>query len=210
MKTQKSIFIAILALGIITASCTQGEKKQKAKAEDKSSSSMSIPNVTINPEASKVMWAGTMLGIYTHEGTLDMTEASLDISDGKITGGSFTVDMNTMIATDENYNPEEGSTPEKLIGHLKSPDFFDVENYPTASFTITGSEGNTVTGMLTIRGNTNQEKVENVSMTKEGDMVKITGDMTVDRKKYDVSWDSPVQDRVLSNDMELNIKLIGK
>ena len=210
MKTQKSVFIAILALGIITASCTQGEKKQKAKAEDKSSSSMSISNVTINPEASKVMWAGTMLGIYTHEGTLDMTEASLDISDGKITGGSFTVDMNTMIATDENYNPEEGSTPEKLIGHLKSPDFFDVENYPTASFTITGSEGNTVTGMLTIRGNTNQEKVENVSMTKEGDMVKITGDMTVDRKKYDVSWDSPVQDRVLSNDMELNIKLIGK
>jgi polyisoprenoid-binding protein YceI len=210
MKTQKSVFIAILALGIITASCTQGEKKLKAKAEDKSSSSMSIPNVTINPEASKVMWAGTMLGIYTHEGTLDMTEASLDISDGKITGGSFTVDMNTMIATDENYNPEEGSTPEKLIGHLKSPDFFDVENYPTASFTITGSEGNTVTGMLTIRGETNEEKVENVLMTKEGDMVKITGDMTVDRKKYGVSWDSPVQDRVLSNDMELNIKLIGK
>jgi len=210
MKTQKSIFIAILALGIITASCTQGEEKQKAKAEDKSSSSMSIPNVTINPEASKVMWAGTMLGIYTHEGTLDMTEASLDISDGKITGGSFTVDMNTMVATDENYNPEEGSTPEKLIGHLKSPDFFDVKNYPTASFTISGSEGNTVTGMLTIRGETNEEKVENIMMTKEGDMVKITGDMKIDRKKYGVSWDSPVQDRVLSNDMELNIELIGK
>jgi len=210
MKTQKSIFIAILALGIITASCTQGEKKQKTKAEDKSMSSMSISNVTLNPEKSKVMWAGTMLGIYTHEGTLDMTEASLDISNGKITGGSFTVDMNTMVATDENYNPEEGSTPEKLIGHLKSPDFFDVENYPTASFTITGSEGNTVTGMLTLRGETSEEKVKNVMMTKEGDMVKITGDMTVDRKKYGVSWDSPVQDRVLSDDMELNIELIGK
>ncbi|MEE4255467.1 MAG: YceI family protein [Bacteroidales bacterium] len=210
MKTQKSIFIAILALGIITASCTQGEKKQKAKAEDKNTSSMSISNVTLDPEKSRVMWAGTMLGIYTHEGTLNMTEASLDISNGKITGGSFTVDMNTMVATDENYNPEEGSTPEKLIGHLKSPDFFDVENYPTASFTITGSEGNTVTGLLTLRGETNEEKVENVMMTKEGDMVKITGDMTVDRKKYGVSWDSPVQDRVLSDDMELKIQLIGK
>lgn len=210
MKTQKSVFIAILALGMITASCTQGEKKQQAKAEDKSSSSLNIPDVTIDPAASKVMWAGTMLGVYTHEGTLNITEASLNIKDGKITGGKFIVDMNSMVATDENYNPEEGSTPEKLIGHLKSADFFDVENFPTASFSITGSEGNTVMGMLTIRGKTNKETVENVKVTKEGDMVKITGEMTVDRKKYDVSWDSPVQDRVLSNDMELKVKLIGQ
>lgn len=210
MKTRNLIFVAILALGVITVSCNTGETKQKAKSEEKKSSSMNISDVTIDPEKSKVIWAGTMLGIYTHEGTLDLTEASLDLSDGKVAGGSFTVDMNTMVATDENYNPEQGSTPEKLIGHLKSPDFFDVENFPTASFSITGSEGNTVTGMLTIRGKTHEEQVENVVITKEGDMVTITGDMTVDRKKYDVSWDSPVKDRVLSNDMELKIELIGK
>jgi polyisoprenoid-binding protein YceI len=64
--------------------------------------------------------------------------------------------------------------------------------------------------MLTIRGKTNEETVENVMVTKEGDNVKITGEMTVDRKKYDVSWDSPVQDRVLSDDMELAIILMGK
>ena len=210
MKTRNLFFVAILALGVITVSCNMGENKQTTKAEEKSSSSMSIPDVTIDPSASLVAWEGTMLGVYSHSGTLNMTEASLSISDGKITGGSFTVDMNSMIATDENYNPEEGSTPEKLIGHLKSADFFDVENFPSASFSISGSEGNTVTGMLTIRGKTNEETVENVMVSKEGDMVKITGDMTVDRKKYDVSWDSPVQDRVLSNDMELNIVLMGK
>jgi polyisoprenoid-binding protein YceI len=210
MKTRNLIFVAILALGVITVSCNMGETKQKNKTEEKESSSMNIPDVTIDPATSKVAWEGTMLGIYSHSGTLDLTNASLVISDGMITGGSFSVDMNTMVATDENYNPEEGSTPEKLIGHLKSPDFFDVDNFPTASFSITGSEGNTVTGMLTIRGKTNEETVENVMVTKEGDNVKITGEMTVDRKKYDVSWDSPVQDRVLSDDLELAIILMGK
>ena len=131
------------------------------------------------------------------------------MADDRITGGSFTADMNSMVATDENYNPEQGSTPEKLVGHLKSTDFFDVENYPEATFVITGAGDNSVTGMMTIRGITHEETVENVMMSKEGDKVKITGDMTIDRKKYNVSWDSPVAERVLSNDLVLKIELLG-
>jgi polyisoprenoid-binding protein YceI len=114
-----------------------------------------------------------------------------------------------MVPTDENYNPEQGNTPEKLVGHLKSPDFFDTENYPTAKFEITKVEGNTAMGMLTVRGITNEEKVENIAMKKEGDKVLISGDLVFDRKKYEVSWDSPVADRVLSSDIELKIELIG-
>ena len=47
-------------------------------------------------------------------------------------------------------------------------------------------------------------------MEKEGDMVKITGEMTFDRKKYDVAWDSPTKEMVLSDDVELKIELLGK
>lgn len=65
-------------------------------------------------------------------------------------------------------------------------------------------------GNMTLRGITHPETVENVTMTKEGDQVKITGEMVIDRKKYDVSWDSPMEDRVLSNDLDLEIQLIGK
>lgn len=210
MKTRKFFIPAIIALAVVATSCMQGTKEETSeKAGDDNKSAM-ISGVKINPDKSTLFWSGTMLGIYTHTGTLDFTQADLTIKDGKVTGGSFTTDMTTMIATDENYNPEEGSTPEKLIGHLSSDDFFAVATYPTATFEITGSKGNTVMGMLTIRGNTHEETVENVQMIKEGDMVKITGDMTFDRKKYDVSWDSPVQDRVLSSDIELKIELIGK
>jgi len=208
MKTRTFLFLPVLALGLVAVSCSQGGTKQASEtASDEKS--IEISSVTIDPAQSMVIWSGTMLGVYTHEGTLDLTKAELSMADGRITGGSFTADMNSMVATDENYNPEQGSTPEKLVGHLKSTDFFDVENYPEATFVITGAGDNSVTGMMTIRGITHEETVENVMMSKEGDKVKITGDMTIDRKKYNVSWDSPVAERVLSNDLVLKIELLG-
>jgi polyisoprenoid-binding protein YceI len=210
MKTRTLLLTAIIALGVVAVSCNQGGQKESKKMAGEETKAIDISGITIDASKSFVAWSGTMLGVYSHDGTLDMTEAALEVSDGKITGGSFTVDMNSMVATDDNYNPEEGSTPEKLIGHLKSADFFDVENYPSASFKITSAGENTVTGMMTIRGNTNEETVENVMISKDGDMIRITGEMTVDRKKYDVSWDSPIEDRVLSNDLELKIELMGK
>ncbi len=210
MKTKAIYVIAILAMGLFTVSCTQGEKKQQADATENEPKTMGIPDVTIDPAMSLVSWKGTMLGVYSHTGTLDFTQAELMLNEGEITGGKFTIDMNSMVATDENYNPEEGSTPEKLIGHLKADDFFAVEAYPTASFEITSVEENSLKGMLTIRDKTNEETVKNISMMKEGDKVMITGDMTFDRKKYDVSWDSQMKDMVLSDDIELTIQLSGK
>ena len=131
------------------------------------------------------------------------------MADGKIVGGSFTVDLNMITTTDDNYDAEKGNTPERLIGHLQSADFFDVANFPEASFVITSVDGSTATGDLTVRGTTHQEKVENITIAREGDMVKITGEMTFDRKKYDVAWDYPVKEMVLSDDVKLNIELIG-
>lgn len=208
MKTKNVIFGMIAATGLFLASCSQSGQKQTSETTTEKAET-TITSVSVNAADSKVMWKGEMLGIYAHEGTLNLTQANISMKDGKISGGSFTTDMKSMVPTDENYNPEEGSTPEKLVGHLSSADFFDVEQFPTATFEIKRVEDNTAFGMLTIRGITNEEKVENIVMTKEGNQVKITGDLVFERKKYDVSWDSPMKDRILSNDIELKIELIG-
>jgi polyisoprenoid-binding protein YceI len=211
MKTVKLFYLTALALGVGLASCSQGGNKQaeEGSSTEKSETTVEIASVTVDPGKSKVMWAGESFGVYTHTGTVTLKEADLNLKDGEITGGSFVVDLTKITTTDDNYDAEKGNTPDKLIGHLQSADFFDVASYPEAKFEITGVDGNTATGLLTIRGITNEEKVENIVMSKDGSQVKITGDLTFDRKKYDVAWDYPMKEMVLSDDVKLQIALIG-
>ena len=209
MKTTKLFYVSVLAMGVALASCSQGGQKQAADNAAVEEKTVEIADVTISPDQSKVVWAGESFGVYTHTGIIKLTETELVMKDGKIAGGSFTVDMNTISTTDDNYNAEKGNTPEKLVGHLMSPDFIDVASHPVAKFEITSVDGNTASGLLTLRGITNEEKVENIAIMKEGEKVKITGDMTFDRKKYDVAWDYPMKEMVLSDDVKLQIELIG-
>ena len=208
MKTKNVIFIMIVTTGLFLASCSQSGQKQTSEVTTENEETK-ITNVTVSSADSRIIWKGEMLGIYAHEGTLVLTQTDISMKDGKIAGGSFTADMKSITPTDNNFNPEEGSTQEKLVGHLSSAEFFDVEQFPTAKFEIKSVKGNTAIGMLTIRGITNEEKVENINIAKEGDKVKLTGDLVFDRKKYDVSWDSPMKDKILSNDIQLKVELIG-
>ncbi|GAB4331415.1 MAG: YceI family protein [Bacteroidales bacterium] len=210
---KKIMFIAALAGAFIFTSCGGNQKSNTVEesATTVEAKSEAVQSATIDLEKSKVEWKGSMLGLYSHHGYVNLKSAEISFSDGKISGGKFVVDMTTITPTDENFNPETGSTKEKLVGHLSSNDFFNVEEFPEATFEITGQEGSVVSGNLTIRGITKPEEVENVSVTKnENGEVIITGDLVFDRKEFDVNFDMPVQDKVLSNDIELHFELIGR
>ena len=92
-----------------------------------------------------------------------------------------------------------------------SPDFFDAENHPTAMFEVTGSEGNTVNGNLTVRGKTNPESltIESMEVAEDG-AAMIKGSMTFDRQKYDVAWEHYLQDVILSDDIKLDFNITAK
>ncbi|GHB80860.1 hypothetical protein GCM10007390_39330 [Persicitalea jodogahamensis] len=198
--------IAFLATASLAFVACDSEKKSETAEE-----TAGIPDGTMNVDlaSSEVNWEGTMVGMYSHSGDVKLTDGSVTITDGKITGGNFAVDLTTINPTDENYDAEKDRTPEKLVGHLSSDDFFAVEQHPKATFEITGSEGSTVMGNLTVRGKTNPEEVKNVSITEEGGKVTMTGDLTFDRTKYDVSFKHPMQEMVLSNDVEMKVKLVA-
>jgi polyisoprenoid-binding protein YceI len=202
-----SFVIALLFL----ASCDAKKSDTDSTEDGENVSTETTPAETVtmavSTDESQIVWEGTMVGVYSHDGIVKLENGSMQVAGDKIVGGEFVVDLTSMTPTDENYNPEEGKTKEKLIGHLSSDDFFNVEEYPSAKFVITSYDdaNNTVTGDLTIRGNTNEETVENVSFDAETG--KATGTLTFDRTKYDVSFQSPAQDMVLSDDIELEIAL---
>ncbi len=189
-------------------SCSSSPKQEQQATADETPEPATgeVTPMNVDLESSRVNWKGEMLGIYSHYGTVDLESASLSMQGDMVSEGEFVIDLQTMVATDENYS--EDRPKERLIGHLKSPDFFDVENYPTARFVITDVSGGTVTGDLTIRGNTHSETFDNVTIQKQGDTYMVTGKLIFGRDKYDVNFETGVQDRVLSDDIEIEVELV--
>ncbi|MBN1132384.1 MAG: YceI family protein [Bacteroidales bacterium] len=208
MKRNHYFAIILVAAAIILHSCNTGQNKES----DSGKKSVAIEAASLNVDLAKsfLFWKGEMLGLYSHEGIINISEAELTVSDGAVASGSFTVDMSSITPTDEAYSVEEGRTKERLVQHLSSPDFFDVENHPVSTFTIKKVDGSSITGDLTIRGITHEETVRNVQISKESDeSYKITGELTFDRTKYDVKFQMTLQDMVLSDDIQLKIELIA-
>ena len=101
------------------------------------------------------------------------------------------------------------------MGHLKSDDFFGVEKFPTATFTVTKaakfSNGKAnVSGNITIKGKT--EPV-NFVVTKQNNVYKTQ--LKVDRSKFDVRYGSNsffdnLGDKAIDNIFILDIQLTAK
>lgn len=88
----------------------------------------------IDAKSSTVTWKGTKEFLNdSHTGTIGISNGFLTMDGDKITGGEFTIDMNSI----QNTDLTDTSMKEKLVGHLKSPDFFDVANHKEAKFVIT-------------------------------------------------------------------------
>jgi polyisoprenoid-binding protein YceI len=196
--------ITVIAFTIFTvAACNSAETSEDEMAEMEGVTA----DITADSTASEVIWKGDMLGLYAHEGTINMQSGNLSIENGMVKSGAFTIDLASIKPTDDGYSEEK--TADDLVGHLSSDDFFNVAEYPTATFEVTGSEGSEAMGNLTVRGKTNPETVKNVMVMEENGNVVVTGELTFDRTKYDVNFKMPVEDKVLSNDITLKIKVVG-
>ena len=199
-----TLLASLFSASLLLAACGGESVKSDETTEAAVTNEGSATTYKVNPENSTVNWKGEVLGVYSHTGTLKISEGSFSVKEGKVSEGNFTVDMTSMSATDDNYNEAEGKTKEKLIGHLSSPDFFDVASSPTASFVVKSvNESGEILGDLTIRGVTKEAKVTNVSLG-EG---TASGTLVFNRQDYGVAWAMSAKDMVLGDDIELIIKL---
>lgn len=214
MKLLSKISLLSLVL-IMSYSC---KKKSSAVTGEAAEVKTAVGNdYTVDGVASKVMWSGSKIA-GTHTGTLTVSEGKVTVNNGKVTGGTFTIDMGSLTNTDQ----EAGKGKEKLEGHLKSPDFFDVATYPTAKFEITkiaglanDELGNTlVYGNLTLK-DVSKEVAFKANINVSGDVVTVTCPVfNINRTDFGVKYGSAsmmdvVKDKAISDEVGLSISLIA-
>ncbi len=191
----KSVFFSLMTLALpFIASANGGDKY--------------VADVT----TSEIVWKAYKV-TGQHDGTVDLKNGTLIFQDNLLVGGDFSMDMTTI----KNTDMAGGGGAAKLEGHLRSDDFFSVDNHPTADFKITnvipyGTTGNyKIKGDLTIKGITKEIKFMANVANIDG-VLTATADITIDRSEFDVRYGSGtffdgLGDKALHDNFDLFIKL---
>jgi polyisoprenoid-binding protein YceI len=135
---------------------------------------------------------------------------------GRFTGVDGTVEVaadptaSSVDATIDMASEVSGSA--RRDNHLRSADFFDVDNHPTARFrssgiTIDDGSRGTITGELTVKGVTRpvELNVEYLGYA-DSDRAAFRATATVNRNDWSVRWGSPVVSEHIR--LEIEVELI--
>ncbi|WP_124642208.1 YceI family protein [Amniculibacterium aquaticum] len=169
-----------------------------------------IQNSTITWKAYKALNADAM----SHWGTVKLKAGNIVTnSNNEIVGGNFIIDLSTILADDM-----KGNKKMKLMleNHLKSDDFFDVKNFPTAFFKLTTVKPNNdkkynyiFSGNLTIR-NVSKPISFPVFVSNDGNKTTVQSALfTFNRKDYDLNYNI-FEDMILKNEVEMTVKFMAK
>lgn len=168
----------------------------------------------IDTKESVLTWKGSMVLAPEgeHIGYVHISKGELMIEKDQLVGGMVEIDMKTIEYKDKTNK----NTP---VNHLKSPDYFDVEKFPTSVIEITrvaSVSGKTikVTGNLTIKGVTHPVTFPAEMEVKDG-IVKANGQVIIDRTDWGIRYRSGkfydnLADQAVSDDVEFDIKIVAK
>jgi polyisoprenoid-binding protein YceI len=215
MTTKLFVLPALAALMLVSCGPSDAEiqaAKEKATADSLAAAAAMEHTYKIDPDASIINWRGTMLGVKSHHGTVRFVDGKVQAKANTITAAKFIADLNSIAPLDSAYAADDAKegTRSMLVGHLKSGDFFDVANNPTANLEIVEVNGNTATAMFTLRGITEKETIILNDVVVDNGVLKATGTMTFDRQKYGARWASGSKDFVLNDNVELNVYIVAR
>lgn len=201
MKTRQFLAGLVAVAVMVSAAAFVGPGK-KAPATFKVDTQKSVMN-----------WNGKKV-TGEHSGTVKLSDGMMMVDGGKLTGGTFNFDMNSIVCTDltdPGYNA-------KFIGHMKSDEFFNTTKFPTSTFKVTkvtpkGGDVYDITGNMTIKGITNAVTFPaTVKMTANS--ITADGKATLDRTKYDIRYGSKsffenIGDKAIYDDFTVEMKLVA-
>ena len=164
-----TIFLATLSL-FVSGCANPADKTEDARvseAVDAVESIASARTYSISGDSTISFVGSKVTG--SHEGGFKEFSGTIEVADGKIAPASkITIQMDSL-----------WSDNDRLTGHLKNADFFDVPNFPTAEFVVTSmNDSGELTGNLTMHGVTK-------SITFPSD-VEIAGSSVSLKAEFDI------------------------
>lgn len=163
---------------------------------------------------SKAEWKGFKVvksDNTSHIGSLKFESGEVTVKDKKLESGQFVLAMNSL----QNEDLKDSESNTKLLGHLKSADFFDTEKFPNASYEITkvteapaGSDYNTVLdGNLTLKGITKPFTFNaNVKLDKS-DLTIATEPKDINRDEFGIKFQMPAAEGLIKNEINIQVKI---
>ena len=207
MKKYLVYFLCIALAGTIV-SC-KNEKETVKNEPVKEESVANSQTFTIN----NIDWKGYKIfksESTSHFGTMAFSEGDINVKDGKLVSGKLVIDTKSITSTDI----EDKELATKLDNHLKNSDFFDVEQFPTATFEITkvtpsehGDYNSVIEGNMTIKGITKAVSF-NANVKVDTEQVSIYTEPTdIDRTEFGVKFQLPIKDGIIKNEFTLQVAI---
>ncbi|MDA8345547.1 MAG: YceI family protein [Thermaerobacter sp.] len=146
------------------------------------------------------------MAITTVRGQFEKISGKVEVDGGKLMGAEVDIDVSSVNTHEENRD-----------NHLKSADFFDVENHPHMHFSMTNAEqvrgdDYRLTGNLTIRGITKPVTL-NATISEPftdpwgNERLGVTLEGKVDRNEWNLKWNQVLEaGRLLvGNDVKIEV-----
>jgi polyisoprenoid-binding protein YceI len=205
MKQICSSLFFLAPLAALLAGCGDpADKVHKSQAADPktptSGPSVAGKEYVIRTESSKVGFTGSKV-TGSHTGGFKKFAGSFKIADNKLVGTpELKIDMNSTFSDNE-----------RLTGHLKNKDFFEVEKYPLTTFTVTSADV-VDTNKYTVTGNLDLHGVKkSISFPAEikvsDDEVTLKSQFAINRRDFNINYagkaDDLIRDQVV---LSLDVK----
>lgn len=211
----KRIVLSLVAISAIVASCNQAPDAAKAETAEKQEAATGEGVIyAIDVAESSIGWLGTK-PVGQHNGDFKLSSGTLSVADGAVTAGGFVIDINSI----RDFDLDDAETNGKLIGHLKSADFLDAENHPTAKFELTKVEAlqndtsgtHRVSGNLTLRDSTKNVTFPAKIAVSDADVTAIAN-FNIDRTQWGLFYgnDQSLGDKFIRPEVNLTLNIKAK
>ncbi len=211
---KKFLLPALFAVAVLGAApAASAQKMNSAKMATNAAA------YKLQPQLSTLGWEGKAV-THGHNGTMQFADGELLVKGNAVVGGTATVNMKTLVATDIKDAENHG----KFVGHMSSDDFFGVATYPTSTFKIVSvtpikgaaktADNATIAGDMTIKGVTQRISFPAKVGVKAG-VAAATGKVTIDRTKFGLKYGSKsffesIGDKAIYDTFDLVFNIIAK